>query len=107
MQPPALEPNRYVVTKDFTYRIHAEKQYQNLQEQANLLIRQAEEIRKRVALADHIHSLKFNFKPVLLKTYYLYDKGLSLISPQEWNHEHLGSYQSAVRQLGDGTWETI
>ena len=107
MQPPALEPNRYVVTKDFTYRIHAEKQYQNLQEQANLLIRQAEEIRKRVALADHIHSLKFNFKPVLLKTYYLYDKGLSIISPQEWNHEHLGSYHSAVRQLGDGTWETI
>ena len=37
MQPPALEPNKPLVVKDYTYRYHAEKQYQNLREQAKLI----------------------------------------------------------------------
>ena len=52
----------------------------------------------------------FNFKPVLLKPYYLYQKNniftLSMIGPDEWSSPY-GNYIATVRQLGDGTWEGI
>ena len=107
MQPPALEPNKFVVVHDRTYLHHAEKQYNNLREQAKLLLRQAKEIKERVALANHIHRLSIPFKPVMFRHYSLYEHGLSMIGPSEWNHEHLGSFISFVRQLGDGTWEKV
>lgn len=102
---PALEPNKPIIKREKTYLYHANKQYTQLKEQADLLIKQAELIQERVNLAEHIYSLELNFKPVLLKEYFLYEKGLSLISPREWNHEHLGDFISTVRQLGDSTWE--
>ena len=74
---------------------------------AKELIKQAKEIEERVKLAELIYSQDLNFKPVLLKHYYLYDKGLSLIGPSEWNHEHLGEFLFIVKQLGDGTWQKI
>ena len=104
---PALAPNipdKYV---NKTYLYHANQQFKVLQEQANLLIKQAKEIEERVKLAELIYSQDLNFKPVLLKHYYLYDKGLSLIGPSEWNHEHLGEFLFTVKQLGDGTWQKI
>ena len=107
MQPPALEPNKPLVVKDYTYRYHAEKQYANLREQAKLILRQAKEIKDRLDLSEHIHSLTFSFKPVLLRNYYLYTHGLSMIGPHEWEHNHLGDFISTVRQLGDGTWEKV
>ena len=67
----------------------------------------AKQIEERVKLAELIYSHDLNFKPVLLKHYYLYDKGLSLIGPSEWNHEHLGEFLFTVKQLGDGTWQKI
>ena len=51
MQPPALEPNKPLIIKDYTYRYHAEKQYANLREQAKLILRQAKEIKDRLALS--------------------------------------------------------
>ena len=65
------------------------------------------QIQTAAALAEVIYSQDLNFKPVLLKHYYLYDKGLSLIGPSEWNHEHLGEFLFTVKQLGDGTWQKI
>jgi len=45
-----------------------------------------------------VYSSKFNFEPVIGETYHLYtgDDGnvfLSLISPTEWNREHIGSFK--------------
>ena len=64
---------------------HANKQIESLREQAKVLVKQAEEIKERVELAYLINNAKFGFKPVLLKTYYLYKKEetlrLSLIAP--------------------------
>tara|TARA_Y100000361_G_scaffold139115_1_gene141883 strand:+ start:157 stop:555 length:399 start_codon:yes stop_codon:yes gene_type:complete len=104
---PALAPNipdKYV---NKTYLYHANQQFKVLQEQADLLIKQAKEIEERVKLAELIYSQNLNFKPVLLKHYYLYEKGLSLIGPSEWNYEHLGEFLFTVKQLGDGTWQKI
>ena len=107
MQPPALEPNKPVIIRDRTYHYQAEKQYNNLREQAKLLIKQAREIKSRVALSDHIYTLKVPFKIVMLRPYYLYDRGLSMIGPDEWNHDHMGNFRFIVKQLGDGTWEKL
>ena len=90
---------------------HANKQINALKEQALLLIKQAEEIRNRVNLAYQISSATYNFKPVLLKEYYLYkdDKDqltLTLIAPNEWKSPY-GEFVTVVRQLGDSTWEEI
>ena len=90
---------------------HANKQINALKEQAQLLIKQAEEIRNRVNLAYQISSATYNFKPVLLKEYYLYkdDKDqltLTLIAPNEWKSPY-GEFVTVVRQLGDSTWEEI
>ena len=89
---------------------HANKQIESLREQANLLVKQAEEIQKRVELAYLINNAEFGFKPALLKEYYLYRKEdkltLSLISPDEWDSPY-GKCIAKVRQLGDSTGETI
>ena len=89
---------------------HANKQIQNLKEQANLLTRQAQEIYGRIELAEKILRANFAFKPVLLKPYYLYQKNnlltLSIIGPEEWSSPY-GNCIAIVRQLGDGTWEEI
>lgn len=92
---------------------HANKQIESLREQANLLVKQAEEIRNRVELAHLISTARFGFKPVLLKPYYLYrDKEgnltLTLIAPEEWKTiPSYGECIATVRQLGDSTWEKI
>jgi hypothetical protein len=104
---PALEPNKLDKYINKTYLYHAAKQFEVLQEQANLLIKQAKEIEERVKFSELVYSHNLNFKPVLLKEYYLYKYGLSLIGPDEWNHQHLGNFISKVRQLGDGTWEKV
>ena len=78
-------------------------------------MRQAGEIENRMALARKIGEARYKFKPVLLKTYYLYQKPtgnreliLTLIGPGEWDRScPYGKLLAKVRQLGDSTWETI
>ena len=52
---------------------------------------------------DLIYNATFNFEPIVGETYYLYigkDKVnfLSLISPNQWNKECLGSFQLTAEQ---------
>ena len=47
---------------------------------------------------DLVYKSKFNFEPVIGKIYHLYYNRngkilLSLISPTEWNFEHIGSFK--------------
>ena len=63
------------VTKSESLRVmehHANKQINSLKKQAELLVKQATEIQDRVKLAHLISRAKYNFKPVLMKEYYLY-----------------------------------
>ena len=105
-------------------RQHAAKQIDQLQQQADLLVKQARQIENRVELAEKIGKARFGFKPVLLHPYFLYCRNyknanhekigtlpddkltLSLIAPEEWNGAcPYGELLAIVRQLGDSTWE--
>ena len=94
---------------------HANKQLENLKSQADLILNQAQEIQERLRLTRLINeSASFNFKPVHLKTYYLYHNKtnnrytLTLIAPEEWKNScPYGEYKASVRQLGDSTWEAV
>mgnify|MGYP003625529556 FL=1 len=93
---------------------HANRQIESLQEQANVLVKQAQEIQDRVKLAHLVSRAEYSFKPIMLKEYYLYEKNvqyrLTLISPEEWpSHTDCpyGECVAVVRQLGDSTWEEI
>ena len=107
-------------------RQHAAKQIDQLQQQADLLVKQARQIENRVKLAEKIGKARFGFKPVLLHPYFLYCRNyknanhekigtllddkltLSLIAPEEWNGAcPYGELLAIVRQLGDSSWELV
>ena len=87
----------------------ANRQIIALQEQANLLVKQAQEIENRVKLAYSIEESIYNFEPVTMREYYLYEhKGnlvLTLIEP--FNSSPYDKFLTTVRKLGDSTWEEV
>lgn len=91
---------------------HVSEQKQRLLEQAQLLQEQLQEIERREQLAEKIYRANYNFTPVLLKPYSLYEQDnittLSMIAPYEWSDAvPYGKFICYVRQLGDGTWEHV
>lgn len=59
---------------------------------------QYENLMQEFEFNELVYSAKFSFEPVIGETYHLYigDDGvnfLSLISPQEWNREHVGTFK--------------
>ena len=57
---------------------------------------------------DLVYQSKFNFEPIINKIYHLYystngSTFLSLVEPQEWNKEHIGSF----RYNHDNKWVKI
>ena len=89
---------------------HANKQINFLKLQAELIMKQAKEIDKRVQLAYTIASAKYGFVPVPFRPYYLYKKDdihyLTLIAPDEWDSPY-GKFIAKVRQIGDASWEEL
>jgi hypothetical protein len=89
---------------------HANKQIDFLKLQAELIMKQAKEIDKRVQLAYTIASAKYGFVPVPFRPYYLYNKDdihyLTLIAPDEWDSPY-GKFIAKVRQIGDASWEEL
>ena len=71
------------------------KQFEN---KFNELKVQYDNLMKEFENNELVYNANFSFEPVIGETYHLYrsDDGsnfLSLISPAEWNKEHLGTYQ--------------
>jgi hypothetical protein len=69
-----------------------------LENKFNELKIQYENLIKEYEWNELVYSAKFSFEPVVGEIYHLYrgDDGvnfLSLISPQEWNKEHLGTFK--------------
>ena len=69
-----------------------------LENEFNELKIQYENLIKEYEWNELVYSAKFSFEPVVGEIYHLYrgDDGvnfLSLISPQEWNKEHLGTFK--------------
>jgi hypothetical protein len=71
------------------------KQFEN---KFNELKVQYENLMKEFENNELVYNANFSFEPVIGETYHLYRSDdesnfLSLISPAEWNKEHLGTYQ--------------
>lgn len=100
---PAIEPNDVSAWKNRginRVNHHLKNQYDNLKEEYDKMT-------DLYRWNDIIYGAKISFEPVIGEIYHLYkDKNrviLSLISPDEWNKEYLGSFRLNVSQI----WEKI
>ncbi len=94
-------------------REQTSKQLMQIQKQAELLAKQAAEIKKRMELSEKVYQAKLSFEPFVGHTYHLYKKQdefcLYLIGPDEWGKtkpegiEFIGS----LKLLSDHTWEPV
>lgn len=94
-------------------REQTNKQLLQIQKQAELLAKQAQELQKRVEISEKIYTAELSFEPFIGHIYHLYKKEsgyrLYMIGPDEWgkskpqNIEFVGS----VKLLSDHTWEII
>ncbi len=90
-----------------------ERQLHQLYEQMQTLIRQANDIKGRVAVSEKIYWSQMNFEPLINQEYHLYQKKdgdtvLSMISPHEWGRRNpYAEYIAHVRLLSDHTWEVL
>jgi len=91
---------------------YVKKEYDRLYEQAEVLMKQFNDLDRRVKITTMIESVRRKFKPVPGNTYWLYmrDRGdlfLSLIGKDDWAAGIPGQYVAQVERLGDSTWEVI
>jgi len=94
-------------------RDQTQREMSQLYEQMQLLVSQAEEIKKRVEVSEKIYLSTFNFEPIINHIYYLYEKEdgtniLSMISPKEWgNTIPYKKYMATIKLLSDHTWDVL
>lgn len=91
----------------------AEQQIQMLKKQAELLIKQAQSIEKRLEVSHSIYQAEMNFEPVVNSIYHLYQKKdgsqvLSMVAPYEWgSNMPFDQFLHTVRLLADKTWDIL
>lgn len=86
-------------------------QFNQIEEQINLLVDQANKIKERVEISEFIYQSDIGFDPVINHIYHLYQRNdgthmLSLIDPNEWKNNKL-MFISSVKLLSDKTWQII
>ncbi len=122
---PKFEPLPIISIKDTAKNIaryHANEKLQELNDQYQLIVKQAEMIQQqaqkilsRVKVTDLILEAEYQFKPVPYNIYYLvWDKEVMLykllfLGPNDWVSDipSYYDYQYSVRLLGDSTWEIV
>ncbi|MES2567870.1 MAG: DUF2452 domain-containing protein [Bacteroidota bacterium] len=95
--------------------MHEQTQNQlfHIQNQVELLLKQANEIKKRVDVSEKIYTAVMSFEPFVGNNYHLYKKDdvykLMLIGPDEWGTRvsHSLEFIGSVRLLSDHTWEIL
>jgi hypothetical protein len=84
-----------------------------LQKQAELIAKQAFEIKKRVEVSEKIYCASMSFEPFVGSEYHLYEQDgtykLMMIAPNEWGKSKKENliFINTVRLLSDHTWEII
>lgn len=81
-----------------------------IKEQIDLLVQQAQDIHDRLDLSEKIYEAKYSFKPIIGQQYFLYRQDeeyvLSMISPKEWGKKGAPyEYLASAKVLSDHTWE--
>ena len=89
-------------------------QLDQIRKQMQLLVDQAQKIQKRVEISEIIYGAEMGFKPLISKTYHLYQRTdetavLSVVGPEEWGRSGcpFNSFLSTVTLLADHTWEIL
>jgi len=87
-------------------------QLNQIKDQVELLIRQAQAIHDRITISEMIYKADVGVKPIVGETYYLYEKTdhcfvLSLVSPEEWGKKLPYSFVAEVHLLADHTWNVV
>lgn len=88
-------------------------QMKQIYDQMELLVNQANDLKKRVEVSEQIYEAEMGFKPLSGHTYHLYEKEdgqkvLSMIGPKEWvNKCKYAKYIATARLMGDHTWNVI
>jgi hypothetical protein len=83
-----------------------------LEEQAKVLLAQANAIKRRKEISERIYTATMRFEPLIGRVYHLYIKEgsdiLSLIAPHEWGRSKgYDEYVCKLRLLHDHTWEIL
>ena len=89
-----------------------DSQLTQIKEQVEVLIRQAQEIHDRISISERIYKADCGFKPVINKTYYVYQRKdeswvLSMISPEEWGPNGPYTFIATCELLADHTWSVL
>lgn len=85
-----------------------------IQKQMQLLVEQAQKIKKRVEISEIIYGAEMGFKPLIGKTYHVYQRAdetavLSVVGPNEWGRSNcpFKGFLATVCLLADHTWEIL
>lgn len=88
-------------------------QLMQIQKQAELLVKQANEIKQRVAISEKMYQAKLGFEPIIGQIYHLYKKEstyfVMMIAPTEWGKTKHKEYEfeASIKLLSDHTWMVI
>ena len=90
----------------------SEMQLDQIREQINLLAAQAQQIKDRVEVSESIYQAEMNFKPLIGKTYHLYQREngkylVSMVAPSEWGRKNVLDFKATVKLLADHTWDIL
>lgn len=94
-------------------RQQTDKQMNQLVEQMQTLMKQANEIKSRVELSERIYDAEIGFEPIIGHVYYVYLKEsgkdvISIIAPSEWGRSYrYVRYLGKVVLLADHTWDVM
>lgn len=89
-----------------------EMQLDQIREQINLLAEQANKIKARVEISENIYQADMSFKPLIGKTYHLYQREsgdylVSMVAPSEWGRRNPLEFKATVKLLSDHTWDIL
>jgi hypothetical protein len=88
-------------------------QLRQIQEQIELLYKQAQEIKSRTDISVWIYQAQMGFNPLVGHVYHLYEKDdgkhfLSMVSPGEWGRSRsFKCFVATVKLLADHTWDIL
>jgi hypothetical protein len=92
-------------------RQQTQRQMDQLYQQMQTLVDQANALKRRVEISERIYQTQLGFDPIIGNTYYLYERldgtdMLSMIGPAEWGRSRpFNRFVAQATLLADHTWD--
>lgn len=104
--------------KDQQYNLaiqQAQQEFENLKQIAEVINKQAQQIKDRLEVAEIIYNTEYNFTPVPGSTYWIVEDTeknifiLCILGPKDWSPNPPQNYKyiSEVRYLANGLWDKV